>query len=62
MSNQRIAATKATQKFKPVVQEEEDDESNINSDEQNEYLESQENYPDVRSQNGYYRAGTVTAN
>jgi hypothetical protein len=35
-----LAASKTMQKFKPMVQEEEDDESNINSDEQNEYLDS----------------------
>ena len=57
---QRIAASKTTQKFKP--QEEEDDESNINSDEQNEYLDSQENYPIQREPKGYYRPGTATGN
>jgi hypothetical protein len=49
-------------KFKPMVQEEEDDESNINSDEQNEYLDSQENYPVLRPPNGYNRPGTATGN
>jgi hypothetical protein len=39
MSHQRLAASKTTQKFKPQ-EPTEDDESNINSDEQNEYLDS----------------------
>ena len=59
MSHQRMAASKTTQKFKPheLV---EDDESNINSDEDIEYVDSQENYPVLRAPNGYNRPGTAT--